>query len=189
MASTADFRNGMCIHFKGELYFIVKFQHVKPGKGPAFVRTDLKNVKTGRVIDHTFSAGAKVEEARIERRTYQFLYHDNMGYHLMNLQTYNQITIQKELIDVPDLLKDGENIDVVFHADTETPLYAELPPSVILKVAYTEPGFRGDTASSNAQKTAKLETGVEIMVPLFINSGDLLKINTATKSYSERVKK
>ena len=188
MASTADFKNGLCIEYNNNLYTIVQFQHVKPGKGPAFVRTKLKSLKTGKVIDNTFNSGVKINVARIERRQYQFLYKDDMGYNLMNLEDYEQIPLQEELFNTPLLMKDGQEIDVVFHADTETPLYTELPPFVVLEVTYTEPGLKGDTASSSANKPATLETGAEIQVPLFVNTGDKIKIDTRTNTYSERVK-
>lgn len=188
MASTADFKNGLCIEYNDNLFTIVQFQHVKPGKGPAFVRTKLKNLKTGKVIDNTFNSGVKINIARIERRQYQFLYKDDMGYNLMNLEDYEQISLQEELFNTPLLMKDGQEIDVIFHADTETPLYTELPPFVILEVTYTEPGLKGDTASSSANKPATLETGAEIQVPLFVNTGDKIKIDTRSNAYSERVK-
>ncbi|MCT4613291.1 MAG: elongation factor P [Marinifilaceae bacterium] len=188
MASTADFKNGMCIHFKNDLYTIIQFQHVKPGKGPAFVRTKLKNVKTGKVIDNTFTAGLKVDVARIERRPYQFLYKDDLGYNLMHVETYEQISLEESLFNAADLLKDGDTVEAVFHADTETPLYVELKPHVSMEVTYTEPGLRGDTSSTSSLKPATVETGATIMVPLFINTGDKIKIDTRDHSYVERVK-
>ena len=188
MATTADFRNGLCIEYNDGLYTIVQFQHVKPGKGPAFVRTKLKNISTGKVIDNTFSSGVKINVARIERRPYQFLYKDELGYHLMHMETYEQITIEEKLLENPDLMKEGQEVEVVYHADTETPLFCELPPFVILEVTYTEPGLKGDTSSSTAMKPATLETGAVINVPLFVGTGDKLKIDTRTRSYSERVK-
>ncbi len=188
MASTSDFKNGLCIEFNGNLFTIVQFQHVKPGKGAAFVRTKLKNLKTGKVIDNTFNAGVKVNIQRIERRPYQFLYKDDMGYHFMHNETFEQVAFQKDLINTPDLLKEGQNVEAVWHADTETPLYCELPPFVVLEVTYTEPGLKGDTSSSTSLKSATLETNAEIMVPLFINTGDKIKVDTRDNSYGERVK-
>jgi elongation factor P len=188
MASTSDFKNGLCIEFNGNLFTIVQFQHVKPGKGAAFVRTKLKNLRTGKVIDNTFNAGAKVNIQRIERRPYQFLYNDDMGYHFMHNETFEQVAFQKDLINNPDLLKEGQNVEAVWHADTETPLYCELPPFVVLEVTYTEPGLKGDTSSSTSLKSATLETKAEIMVPLFINTGDKIKVDTRDNSYGERVK-
>ncbi|MBN2166993.1 MAG: elongation factor P [Marinilabiliaceae bacterium] len=188
MATTADFRNGMCIEYNGQLYFIVQFQHVKPGKGPAFVRTKLKNVSTGKVIENTFSAGVKVQEQRVERRPHQFLYNDEAGYHFMNMETFDQVPIAKDLVDNPDLLKEGQDVEVVYHADTETPLMVNLPPFINFEVTYTEPGVRGDTSSTNSLKQATIETGAIIMVPLFVNQGDKIKVDTRDRSYSERVK-
>jgi elongation factor P len=188
MASTADFRNGMCIEFNGQLYFIIQFQHVKPGKGPAFVRTKLKNVSTGKVIDNTFTAGVKVTEARIERRKHQFLYNDDIGYHFMNAETFDQATIDEHLIDTPKLLKEGMEVEVVYHAETETPLMVNLPTHVTFEITYTEPGVRGDTSSTNSLKPATIETGGTVMVPLFVNTGDKIKIDTRDNSYVERVK-
>ncbi|MDX9695088.1 MAG: elongation factor P [Bacteroidales bacterium] len=188
MATTADFKNGLCLEYNNDLYTIVQFQHVKPGKGAAFVRTKLKNLKTGKVIENTFSAGVKINVQRIERRPYQFLYTDDMGYHFMHLETYEQVSFEKDLINAPELLKEGQSVEAVYHADTETPLYCELPPFVDLEVTYTEPGLKGDTASSNALKPATLETGATVMVPLFIVTGEKIKVDTRDGSYSERVK-
>lgn len=188
MASTADFKNGMCLVYNGDLFSIVSFQHVKPGKGPAFVRTKLKNIKTGKVIDNTFSSGVKIETARIERRQYQYLYKDDFGYNFMHNETYEQIPISEDIITGHDLLKEGQNCEIVFHADTETPLECELPPFVELEVTYTEPGLKGDTASSSALKPATVETGASINVPLFVETGNIIKIDTRSNSYSERVK-
>jgi elongation factor P len=187
MASTADFRNGLVIEFNDDLCTIVSFQHVKPGKGPAFVRTKLKSLKTGRVLDNTFSSGTKVNVARVERRPYQYLYRDDMGYYFMHLETFEQIHVNEEVIDSPEFLKEGQNVEVVIHADTDTVLSVELPQFVVVEVTYTEPGLRGDTAN-NALKQAKIETGSTIMVPLFINVGDKIRIDTANKSYIERAK-
>ncbi len=188
MATTADFRNGLCIEFNNGLFTIVQFQHVKPGKGPAFVRTKLKSLTTGKVIDNTFSAGHKVTLARIERRPYQFLYQDDMGYNFMHNETFEQISLSEELIPSTDLMKEGQNVEIVFHAETETPLTCDLPPFVILEIVYTEPGIKGDTTSSTAMKSAELETGTKVNVPLFINTGDKIKVDTRDRSYSERVK-
>ncbi|MDF1550360.1 MAG: elongation factor P [Bacteroidales bacterium] len=188
MATTADFKNGLCLEFNNDLFTIVQFQHVKPGKGAAFVRTKLKSLTTGRVIENTFNSGVKVNVARIERRPYQFLYKDDMGYHFMNLENFEQIPIDENLISNSKLLKEGQEVEVVFHADTETALTCELPPFVVMEITYTEPGLKGDTASSSALKSATVETGAEINVPLFVNTGDKIKIDTRDNSYSERVK-
>ena len=188
MATTADFKNGLCLEYNNDLYTIVNFQHVKPGKGPAFVRTKLKSLTTGKVIDNTFNSGIKIDIARVERRPHSFLYNDESGYHFMHNDTYEQISIEKELISAPDLMKEGQYVEIVIHADTESPLSCELPPFVVLEVTYTEPGLRGDTASSTALKAATVETGARINVPLFVNQGDKIKIDTRDNSYSERVK-
>jgi len=176
------------MEFNNDLYTIVHFQHVKPGKGPAFVRTKLKSLTTGKVIDNTFTAGVKVNEARVERRPYQYLYNDDMGYHFMHKETFEQLSIQKDLINAADLLKEGQDVEIVYHADTETPLSCELPPFVALEVTYTEPGIRGDTSSTSSLKPATVETGATINVPLFIETGERIKIDTRDYSYSERVK-
>ena len=177
----------MCIDLDGHYYFIVEFLHVKPGKGAAFVRTKLKSVTTGRTIDKTFNAGVKIDEVRIERRPYQFLYQDDMGYNFMNQETFEQIPIAKDLITGVDFLKEGDVVDVVSHAESETVLYSEVPVKVTLKVTYTEPGLKGDTAT-NASKPATLETGATVRVPLFINEGELIEIDTRDGSYQGRVK-
>jgi elongation factor P len=188
MASTSDFKNGMCFMFKGEIYTIKSFLHVKPGKGPAFVRTKLRNVKTGRIIENTFNSGVKVDEVRVERRPYQFLYRDDMGLNFMNTSTYEQISIAEDMVENNDLMKEGEVIEIQFHAEEELPLTADMPDKVELKVTDTIEGEKGNTASSTALKPATVETGAEIMVPMFINEGDSIRVSTADRSYSERVK-
>lgn len=187
MASTADFRNGLVIEFNNDLYTIVQFQHVKPGKGPAFVRTKLKNIKTGRVIDNTFSSGVKVNVARVERRPCQYLYKDHVGYYFMHLETFEQIHVEEHVIDYPEFLMENQNVEVVVHADTENVLSVELPQFVVMEVVYSEPGLRGDTAT-NTMKRAKLENGSTIMVPLFVNTGDKIKIDIRERTYIERAK-
>ena len=187
MASTADFRNGLCIEYNNDLYTIVEFQHVKPGQGPAFVRTKLKSLTTGKVIDNTFNSGVKVNTARVETRTHQFLYKDDLGYHFMDTSSFEQFTLEEKFLDRPELLKDGQEVSIVFHAETETPLSCEMPPFVTLQITYTEPGVKGDTAT-NATKPATLETGAEIQVPLFINEEEVIKVDTRDGSYVERVK-
>ncbi len=188
MATTADFRNGMCIEYNGQLYFIVEFLHVKPGKGPAFVRTKLKNVQTGKVIDNTFNSGVRVNEARVEHRPYQYLYKDDMGYHFMNNETFEEVTVEEKQLSNPELLKEGENVEMVVHAETENILTVDLPPFMTYEITYTEPGVRGDTTSTNSLKPATIETGATIMVPLFVNTGDKIKVDTRDKSYVERIK-
>ncbi|MEM7055495.1 MAG: elongation factor P [Bacteroidota bacterium] len=187
MATTSDFRNGLCIEFNNDLYTIVEFQHVKPGKGGAFVRTKLKSLTTGKVIDNTFNAGVKITTARIERRPYQFLYKDATSYHLMDNTTFEQVILEEDVIGTPQLLKEGQELEVLFHQETGKVLSCELPPFVELKVTYTEPGLKGDTAT-RALKPATLETGLQVQVPLFIDNNELLKIDTRTSTYVERVK-
>lgn len=188
MASTADFKNGMCLMFKGEIYSIASFLHVKPGKGPAFVRTKLKNIKTGRVIENTFNSGVKVDEVRVEHRQYQYLYKDDLGLMMMNSETFEQITIPESMIENADLMKEGQLIEISFHAEEEIPLTAEMPSNVELLITQTIEGEKGNTASSTALKPATLETGAEVMVPMFINEGDIIKVDTRDRSYKERVK-
>ncbi len=187
MADTSDFRNGLCLEYNGKLYTIVSFQHVKPGKGPAFVRTKLKNLETGKVVDNTFTSGVKINTVRIERRPYQFLYKDEAGYNFMHTESFEQTSIPETLIDAFDLLKEGQLVEIVFHAEKEMPLEVALPPFIDMEVTYSEPGVKGDTAT-NTLKPVTIETGATIMVPLFINTGDRIKIDTRDKSYSERVK-
>ena len=180
-----DIKIGTCINLEGQLYFCIDFLHVKPGKGNTFVRTKLKNVVNGRVLERTFQIGFKLEDVRVERRPYQYLYQDEMGYIFMNQEDFEQVTIIKDLINGVDYLKEGEVVDVVTNANTGEILFADLPVKVVLKVTYTEPGLKGDTAT-NATKPATLETGAEIKVPLFINEGDMIRIDTRTGEYMER---
>ncbi len=187
MATTADIKNGMCIDIDGQYYFVVEFLHVKPGKGAAFVRTKLKNVVTGRVLERTFNAGVKLDEVRIERRPYQYLYQDDMGYNFMNNETYEQISVQKSCINGVEFMKEGDTLEVVVHAESETVLYADMPTHVILEITYTEPGLKGDTAT-NTLKPATVETGATVRVPLFIEVGEKIKVDTRDGSYAERVR-
>ena len=186
MADTSDFRTGLIIKFKNDLYTLVEFQHVKPGKGGAFVRSTLKNLKTGKVLDNTFRAGEGIEIVRVERRKYQYLYREGNFLVCMDNDTYEQINIPMEFFgDGVDYLKESEEVDILFNG--EEIINVEIPIFVNLKVVETEPGFRGDTATG-ATKPAKLETGATVNVPLFINEGDVLKIDTRVGGYVERVK-
>ena len=187
MANTSDIRNGLCIRYNHDIFKIIEFLHVKPGKGPAFVRTKLKSVTTGKVIDNTFSAGHKIEDVRVETHKFQYLYPEGDMYHFMNVEDYNQITLDVKTIDNPGLLKEGEVVTVIINSEDEMPLSVEMPASVILEVTSTEPGVKGNTAT-NATKPATVETGATINVPLFINEGDKIKIETAKGAYKERVK-
>ncbi len=187
MATTSDIRNGLCIRYNNDIFKVVEFLHVKPGKGPAFVRTKLKSVTSGKIIDNTFSAGHKIEEVRVETHKFQYLYADGESYHFMNTEDYNQITLQESVLDAPLLLKEGEVVTVIINTEDSMPLSVEMPLNVVLEVASTEPGVKGNTAT-NATKPAVLETGAKINVPLFINEGDKIKVDTAKCSYIERVK-
>mgnify|MGYP002480546783 CR=1 FL=1 len=182
MANTSDIRNGLCIEFNGDLYNVIEFQHVKPGKGAAFVRTKLRNLKTGKVLANTFPAGSKINIQRVERRPYQYLYKDEAGYNFMHTQTYEQVSIEESLINAPQFLKESQEVEIVFHADTETPLSCELPPFVELTIIYTEPGIKGDTAT-NTLKPAKVETGANVNIPLFVSEGEKIKVDTRVGSY------
>ncbi|MEX0289291.1 MAG: elongation factor P [Flavobacteriaceae bacterium] len=187
MANTSDIRKGLCIKYNNDIYKIVEFLHVKPGKGPAFVRTKLKSVTTGKVLDNTFSAGHKIEDVRVETRSYQFLYAEGETYHFMNTDDYNQIALQESALDAPGLLKEGEVVTILFNTEDSMPLSVEMPSSVVLEVTHTEPGVKGNTAT-NATKPATVETGARINVPLFINEGDKIKIDTGSAAYMERAK-
>lgn len=187
MATSSDIRKGLCIKYNNDIYKIIEFLHVKPGKGPAFVRTKLKSVTNGKVVDNTFSAGHKIDDVRVETHKFQFLYNDGDFYHFMNEEDYSQIRLVESALDTPELMKEGEVVTVIINSENNTPLSVELPASVILEVTSTEPGVKGNTAT-NATKPAIVETGAEVNVPLFINEGDKIKIETEKGTYKERVK-
>lgn len=187
MASTSDIRKGLCIRYNHDIFKIIEFLHVKPGKGPAFVRTKLKSITTGKVIDNTFSAGHKIDDVRVETRTYQFLYSEGTTYHFMNTDDYTQIELQEGALDAPGLLKEGEMVTIIFNTEDNAALSVDMPASVILEVTHTEPGVKGNTAT-NATKPATVETGARVNVPLFINEGDKIKIDTEKGAYMERAK-
>jgi elongation factor P len=187
MASTSDIKKGLCIEFNNDIFTVIEFLHVKPGKGNAFVRTKLKSLTTGKVVENTFPAGHTINDVRVERRKFQFLYSDEMGYHFMNNESFEQVTVQESMIDSPQFMKEGLEVEILLHATEETPLAVELPQYVILEVTYTEPGLRGDTAT-NTLKPATVETGAEVRVPLFVESGEKIKIDTASGTYVERAK-
>lgn len=187
MATTSDIRKGLCIRYNHDIFKIIEFLHVKPGKGPAFVRTKLRSVTTGKVIDNTFSAGHKIEDVRVETRNYQYLYPEGDTLHFMNTDDFNQITLSRDALDSPDLLKEGEVVTILFNTEDNMPLSVEMPAHVILEVTHAEPGVKGNTAT-NATKPATLETGATIQVPLFINEGDKIKVETEKGTYMERVK-
>jgi len=187
MANTGDFRNGLTIIFNNDLWSIVGFQHVKPGKGGAFVRTKLKNVKNGKVVDNTFRAGEKIQIARVERHPHQFLYQDDLGMYFMHNETYDQITVDPKLVVGRDYLKEGETVDALIYMQTGEIVRIEVPRHVELVVSRTDPGLKGDTAQG-ANKPATLESGAVINVPLFINEGDVLRVDSETGDYITRVR-
>ena len=187
MMNAQDIKNGTCIRMDGRLYFCIEFLHVKPGKGNTFMRTKLKDVVDGRVLERRFNIGEKLEDVRVERRPFQYLYAVGGEDIFMNKETFEQIPINKELVTGAPFMKEGDTVEVVTDASTETVLYAEMPIKTILKITYTEPGLKGDTAT-NTLKPATLETGAEIRVPLFVNEGDMIEVDTRDGSYISRVK-
>ncbi|MBR3871439.1 MAG: elongation factor P [Paludibacteraceae bacterium] len=187
MINSQDIKNGICIRLDGRLYFVIEFLHVKPGKGNTFMRTKLRDVVDGRVLERTFQIGLKLEDVRVERRPYQYLYQEGEDLIFMNQETFEQIPIERNKITGVEYMKEGDIVDVLSDTSTETVLSAEIPTKVVLQVTYTEPGLKGDTAT-NTLKPATLETGAEVRVPLFINEGELIEIDTRDGSYVGRVK-
>ena len=187
MINSQDIKKGTAIRMDGGIWVCIEFQHRKPGKGNTVMNTKLKNVTDGRVLDRTFQVGLKLEDVRIERRPYQYLYKEGEDYIFMNQETYDQAPIAKDLVTGGDFMKESDIVEVVSDADTETVLFAEMPVKTVLRVTHSEPGIKGDTAT-NATKPATLETGVEIRVPLFINEGDLVQVDTRDGSYLQRMK-
>ena len=187
MITTSDIKKGLCIKYSNDIYKIIEFLHVKPGKGPAFVRTKLKSVSTGKVVDNTFSAGHKIDDVRVENRKYQFLYKDGDTYHFMNNDDYNQIEVDKSQIDSDSFLKEGAVVTIIINSENSNILAVDMPQNIVLEVVESEPGVKGNTAT-NATKIAKLETGAKINVPLFINEGDKIKVDTDKGVYLERIK-
>ena len=187
MINAQDIKNGTCIRLDNRLYFCIEFLHVKPGKGNTFMRTKLKDVVDGRVLERRFNIGEKLEDVRVEHRPYQFLYAEGEDNIFMNQETYEQIPIAKDLVTGVEFMKEGDVVDVVSDASTETVLYAEMPVKTVLKITYTEPGLKGDTAT-NTLKPATVETGATVRVPLFINEGELIEVDTRDGSYVSRVK-
>ena len=187
MIKSQDIKKGTCIRMDGKLYFCIDFLHVKPGKGNTIMRTTLKDVVSGNVLERRFNIGESLEDVRVERRPYQFTYKEGEHYHFMNQETYDDIIIDKNLINGVDFMKEGEIVDVVSDASTETVLFADMPVKVQLQVTYTEPGIKGDTAT-NTLKPATVETGAEVRVPLFINEGEIIEVNTTDGSYVGRIR-
>ena len=186
MINAQDIKIGTCIRMDNSLYFCIDFLHVKPGKGNTFMRTKLKNVVDGRVLERRFNIGEKLEDVSVERRPYQFLYNDGQDDIFMNNETFEQVPINKEMVTGADFMKEGDTVEVVSDASTNTILFAEMPTKVVLKVTYTEPGIKGDTAT-NTLKPATVETGAEVRVPLFVNEGDSVEIDTRDGSYVKRI--
>ena len=185
VATTNDLKNGLVLNLEGQLWQVVEFQHVKPGKGPAFVRTKIKNVLSGKTVDKTFNAGLKVETATVDRRDMQYSYKDGEGYVFMDVKSYEQTYVTAETVgEAADLMLEGQDVIVAFHENDV--LFIELPAAVVLTVAHTEPGLQGDRSSAGT-KPATLETGAEIQVPLFLNTGDKVKVDTRSRSYINRV--
>ncbi len=187
MATTSDIKNGLCMRYNSDIYKVVEFLHVKPGKGPAFVRTKLKSVTNGKVIENTFPSGRKIDAVRVETHKFQYLYSEGETFHFMNQVDYSQISLEKSALDAPELMKEGEIVTIIINSEDEMPLAVEMPASVILEVTHTEPGVKGNTAT-NATKPATVETGARVNVPLFINEGDKIKIETTKGTYQERIK-
>ena len=187
MATTADMRNGLIIKLDGSLYSVVEFGQNKTARAAAKVWAKLKGVDNNRSIEHTWNSGDNIFPIRVEKRPYQYLYKDESGFNLMDNNTFEQIVVAESLIEHPELYKDGQECFVIINTETESPMGVELPPSINLKVTYSEPGVKGDTAT-RAMKPATLETGATIQVPLFVNEGELIKIDSKTGAYIERVK-
>ena len=187
MINSQDIKNGTCIRLDGKLYFCVEFLHVKPGKGNTIMRTKLKDVVSGRVLERRFNIGEKLEDVRVERRPYQFSYNEGEHYHFLNQETWDDLIINKDLITGVDFLKEGMVVEVVSDASTETVLFAELPVKVQLEVTYTGPGLKGDTATYTPNP-APVETGATVRVPLFIETGEMIVVDTRDGSYIERAK-
>ena len=185
MATTNDLKNGLVLNLEGQLWQVVEFQHVKPGKGPAFVRTKLKNVLSGKTVDKTFNAGLKVDTATVDRRDMQYLYKDGEDFVFMDVKTYDQVFVPENVVgDAATFLLENQEVIVAFHEDA--PLFVEMPASVLLTISHTEPGLQGDRSSAGT-KPATVETGAEIQVPLFLNTGDRVKVDTRSGSYISRV--
>ena len=185
MATTNDLKNGLVLNLEGQLWTVIEFQHVKPGKGGAFVRTKLKNVLTGRVLDKTFNAGVKVETANVDKRDMQFLYKDGDDFVFMDTSTYDQLHVGAATVgDAANFLLENQQVQIALN--NENPLYVEMPASVVLEITYTEPGLQGDRSSAGT-KPATVETGYEIQVPLFVEQGTKVKVDTRTGDYLGRV--
>jgi len=187
MATTADISRGMIIKLDGSLYSIVEFGENKTARAAAKVWAKLKGVDNNRTIEKTWNSGDTIFPVRVERKSYQFLYKDDTGYNFMNTETFEQVSLQEEMVDAPQFLKDGQEVSILINTETDMPMSVELPDKIVVKVTYSEPGVRGDTATRTL-KPAKVETGAMVNVPLFVNEGELIRVNTKTGEYVERVK-
>src|SRR5690349_20564302 len=187
MATTSDISRGMILKLDGSLYTVVEFGENKTARAAAKVWARLKGVDNNRTIEKTWNSGDMIFPVRVERRTYQFLYKDDTGYNFMNTETFEQVTLQETMVDAPQFLKDGQEVGVLINTETDQPMSVELPDKIVVKVTYSEPGLKGDTATRTL-KPAKVETGATVNVPLFVNEGELIRINTKTGDYVERVK-
>lgn len=187
MATTSDIRNGLCFKYNHDIYTVVSFQHVKQGRGAAFVRVKMKSLTSGKVIEQNFNTSTKIDDIRVERHKFQYLYSDGEDRVFMHQETFEQVNLPDRLIDNVDLLEEGETVEVLLNTEDDSPLQVEMPKHVIREITYTEPGLKGDTAT-NTLKPANIGTGAELRVPLFINIGDKIKIDTTDRSYVERVK-
>jgi elongation factor P len=187
MATTADISRGMIIKLDGSLYSVVEFGENKTARAAAKVWAKLKGVDNNRTIEKTWNSGDTIFPVRVEKKTYQFLYKDDTGYNFMNTETFEQVSLQEEMVDAPQFLKDGQEVSILINTETDLPMAVELPDKIVVKVTYSEPGLRGDTATRTL-KPAKVETGATVNVPLFVNEGELIRVNTKTGEYVERVK-
>jgi elongation factor P len=187
MATTSDISRGMIIKLDGSLYSIVEFGENKTARAAAKVWAKLKGVDNSRTIEKTWNSGDTIFPVRVERKSYQFLYKDDTGYNFMNTETFEQVSLQEEMVDAPQFLKDGQEVSILINTETDIPMSVELPDKIVVKVTYSEPGVRGDTATRTL-KPAKVETGATVNVPLFVNEGELIRVNTKTGEYVERVK-
>lgn len=187
MANTADISRGLIIKLEGSLYSVVDFGENKTARAAAKVWAKLKGVDNSRSIEKTWNSGDTIYPVRVERKTYQFLYKDDSGYNFMDIETFEQVALQENMVDAPQFLKDGQEVTVLMNTETDSPMGVELPDKIVLKVIYSEPGMKGDTATRTL-KPAKVETGASVNVPLFVNEGELIRVNTKTGEYVERVK-
>jgi elongation factor P len=187
MANTSDMRSGLILKIDGSLYTVIEFGQNKTARAAAKVWAKLKGVDNNRTIEQTWNSGETIYPVRVEKKPYQFLYKDDSGYTFMDTETYEQISVQETMVDAPQFLKDGQEVSVLINTETDLPMGVELPDKIIMLVTYSEPGVRGDTATRTL-KPATVETGATVMVPLFVNEGELIKINTKSGEYVERVK-